>query len=160
MQHVFGWNTLGTVLRSAGLVLAALLVLAGSTLAADGSAPSTPNAAAEAQPADPTDATPAAPAHSHQMRAHIDPETGGLTLRPMPIQLSEALQNALSRSDEGLRPVTLPNGTQLLHLQGRFQSLSVARLGDQGLETACSHDDDTVRSFLAGTTHTHAPANR
>jgi len=133
------------------LLLAALLVIAGSGFALDGDAPSGDIAA---------ETTADAPAFSHQLRAHIDPETGGLTLRRMPVQLSETLQNAVSRSDEGLVPMTLPNGTQLLHLQGRFQTLSFLRLGDRGAELTCTHDAATVSNVPTATHISNAPADR
>ncbi len=76
------------------------------------------------------------------LRAHIDPETGELIGYRAPgradIQLSERVQEALSRSDEGLESITLPDGSVRVDLQGRFRHLNAARLvSGRDLESIC-----------------------
>lgn len=76
----------------------------------------------------------AAPAH----RAFVDPDTGELTspppsdgLAPRRV-LDPRLARALSTSHDGLRQVRFPDGTVKVDLQGRFQSLLRARVGEDG----------------------------
>ena len=64
----------------------------------------------------------------------IDRQTGKLR-PPTPDearQLGEALKNFLNRSDQGLTVQTRPNGVQSVDLQGRFQSLSIAKINSDG----------------------------
>lgn len=74
-----------------------------------------------------------APASAGMMIAR-DPETGtwGMPSRIDDLVLSEAEENMLSRSSVGLVPVTLPDGSVMLDLQGRFQEFSIARIGPDG----------------------------
>lgn len=88
------------------------------------------------------------------MRAYIDPETGELVgYRPpdrADVQVSERLRQALSRSDEGLESVTLPDGSVRVDLQGRFRHLNAARL-DAGheLHTICVDHFSHLLEFIA-----------
>lgn len=64
----------------------------------------------------------------------IDRQTGKLR-PPTPDearQLSAALKNYLNRSDQGLVITTHPNGVQSVDLQGRFQSVSLAKINSDG----------------------------
>ena len=65
------------------------------------------------------------------------------------LQLSTAEANAMNHSDEGLVPVTMPDGHVMVDLQGRYQHLS----------TATYQADGTVETHLCGMkskkTHTH-----
>src|SRR5262245_13171421 len=64
----------------------------------------------------------------------IDRQTGKLR-PPTPEEarnLAERLTNFLNRSDQGLTIVTHPNGTQSVDLQGRFQSVALARINSDG----------------------------
>lgn len=61
----------------------------------------------------------------------IDPETGELGVRGN-TQLSEAELNAVSTSDEGLVEVHHADGSVSIDLQGRFQSLSMAKVDARG----------------------------
>ena len=76
---------------------------------------------------------------SAAIRAYIDPETGVLTQSHVPEEqgADTGVDNALSRSTEGLVEVTHPDGHVSVHLQGRFQSASLARIGADGTVTTC-----------------------
>ena len=94
------------------------------------------------------------------MRAAINPETGELVTGPDAFQLStqakenniDAVENMLSRSAEGLTEVHYPDGRVGVHLQGRFMSASVARIGDDGkVETLCTEDMNAAADFMSAT---------
>lgn len=80
-----------------------------------------------------------------------DPQTGKLR---MPTQaerhaLGLDIQQALRRDTAGLREVTLPDGTVMLDLQGRFQSMSVVTLSEDGqLHMHCSDDADHLHHAM------------
>jgi hypothetical protein len=64
----------------------------------------------------------------------VDPQTGKLR-PPTPEearQLGMALKNYLNRSSQGLTVKTHPNGAQSVDLQGRFQSVSLAKINPDG----------------------------
>ena len=64
----------------------------------------------------------------------VDPQTGKLR-PPTPEearQLGMALRKYLSRSSQGLTVKTHPNGAQSVDLQGRFQSVSLAKINPDG----------------------------
>ena len=91
------------------------------------------------------------------MRAAIDPETGALVTGPDALRLSAqtdgdksaAMANMLSRSSAGLEEIRRPDGSVGVHLQGRFMSASVARLGEDGsVETLCTEDMTVAEEFL------------
>jgi hypothetical protein len=87
------------------------------------------------------------------MRAYVDPETGVLTQSHVPGDQSADLgvENSLSRSTEGLVEVTHPDGHVSVHLQGRFQSASVARINSDGqVETTCVETQAEADTFLNG----------
>lgn len=63
---------------------------------------------------------------------------------------------ALRRDDEGLEQVVLPDGTVMVDLRGRFQSMSIAVIGDDGvLRQTCTTDAVEATRLLAG----HAAAS-
>ncbi len=68
------------------------------------------------------------------LRAHVDPQTGVLTVPPPKLrrQLSSRVLDLVSTSHEGLEVVELPNGLSYVDLKGRFQSLTMATVGDDG----------------------------
>ena len=81
----------------------------------------------------------------------VDPQTGTLRL-PTP-QETEALVDSLiemtNRSTEGLQLTTLANGTKAVDLDGRFQSVMLARPGDDGMwELRCVTTFDEATEFL------------
>jgi hypothetical protein len=93
------------------------------------------------------------------LRAAIDPETGDLILGAGAAQPAASpdkavdveLAKMLSRSDEGLEPVTHPDGRVSVYLQGRFMNASVARINAEGkLETLCTEHADEAHDFLDG----------
>jgi len=74
------------------------------------------------------------------MRAFLDPETGELIQGHLPPSKadSQEIQEALSRSTDGLVTVEHPDGSMSVHLQGRFQNASVARIDSSGkLHLSC-----------------------
>jgi len=99
------------------------------------------------------------PVGTAAMRISLDPETGewvtGSTantegdVAPTVDQKSVDLAHMLSRSTEGLTKVHHPDGRVSVHLEGRFMSASVARIGDDGkVETLCSEDLTEAKDFL------------
>ncbi len=94
----------------------------------------------------------ASPYGAASMRASLDPETGALSVNPVPIGSFKMLDKALNRSSEGLVRKTLPDGTISIDLQGRFMSASVAHLDAKGhLHTTCTEDLDTAVQAMEGT---------
>jgi len=91
-------------------------------------------------------------------RIYRDPETGKLgpppasatALESAPATaLSTAMQARLNRSDEGMQARTLPDGTDLVDLQGRFQNFSVVTLDRHGdAHLHCSHSADAIEHTL------------
>jgi hypothetical protein len=95
-------------------------------------------------------------------RVHIDPKTGKLGGPPPGVEppgLSIATQNRLSRSSKGLEKKTLPDGTVLVNLQGRFQNMSVVTVSpEDGKQFGCGHAIDHVEhalSHVADTANDH-----
>jgi len=94
---------------------------------------------------------------SAAMRVSIDPETGELVHGQVPAGKPEdaQLQEALSRSDEGLVEVHHADGSVSIDLQGRFQNASIARIDSTGkLHTTCVDSPEAVHAFCNGQ---HAP---
>ena len=84
-------------------------------------------------------------------RVFLDPETG----RPGPppqarrAELSVASRQRLNRSSQGLQPQTLPDGTLLVNLQGRFQNMSVVTLDHNGdHHLTCGHSIEAIEQAL------------
>jgi hypothetical protein len=76
-----------------------------------------------------------APVAAQGMRVYRDPQTGKLGPPPpgiTPPGLTAAEQRMLNRSDQGLRPLTLPGGGVAIDLQGRFRNMAVATVGADG----------------------------
>lgn len=101
------------------------------------------------------------------LRAVIDPETGELAIGAdaLRLQNGQSLQNdkavdvelrqMLSRSTEGLVEEVRPDGGVSVHLEGRFMSMSVARVAEDGtVETLCTENADHAEAFLAGAAET------
>jgi hypothetical protein len=113
-----------------GLILTVCLVLHPATGTAEQGGRSAGDGIAEA-PVSTAPASVTAPG----LRAYRDPQTGRIGPPPpaaRPLELSDAERRMLSRSDQGLRPRTLPRGGTVIHLQGRFQSMAVATVGTGG----------------------------
>jgi hypothetical protein len=78
------------------------------------------------------------------MRAYIDPETGELSVGgPVPageVELDADTQNALRHDHEGLEVVRHADGSESMDLQGRYQSVSIIRIDENGKKTICAGD--------------------
>lgn len=97
----------------------------------------------------------ALPAAAQSGRAPAD---GDAVPRPTRAEIlaDEYLRNALSRSTAGLEAVRHADGTLTVHLRGRFQSLSAARIGPDGrLETICTGNHQALADFLAAPADGH-----
>jgi len=117
------------IMARASITLTALLVLHVDPVRAggDGDAP----AVLSERPAQ-------APVEVQGMRVYRDPQTRRLGPPPpgiAPLGLTTAEQRMLSRSDQGLRPRTLPGGGVAVDLQGRYRSMAVATVGADGQAT-------------------------
>lgn len=89
-------------------------------------------------------------AGSAALRAELDPETG----RPKigggrsELVLDPDTREGLRRDNEGLVEVHHPNGAVSVHLQGRYQHASVARIGKDGKAFTCIEDTSAVNWML------------
>ena len=82
-------------------------------------------------------------------------ERAPATSTPAPLPTREQilsdpfLRNALSRSTEGLEVVRRSDGSLMVDLQGRFQSISTARIDSEGgVEIGCAETHDSLADFL------------
>jgi hypothetical protein len=117
------------------LCVATVLTLAMPALADDAAPAAEPRQGAATQV---EVAEPAPPVAAAGLVAYIDPVTGGHTSNPTDEQraaMAAALANTLSRSQEGLVEVVLPDGSVMVDLQGRFQNAVVVRRGPDGTLT-------------------------
>ena len=92
------------------------------------------------------------PPGSAAMRVTLDPEGGGLQVMAgeHDLVLDPETLEALRRDTDGLTPVVHPDGSVSLHLQGRFQSASVARIDGDGTVVICSEHADDATAVLEG----------
>lgn len=72
---------------------------------------------------------------------HLDPVTGELTsspAQPLSLIMDETLQNAFITSSQGLKEESSPieGGGVMVDLQGRFQNVFIASMGDSSRITA------------------------
>jgi hypothetical protein len=85
------------------------------------------------------------------MQVAIDPKTGRLR-QPTPeerAKLAKALGMSLNRSEDGLKVVRYANGMERVDLNGRFQSLSVAKVGANGkVQERCVTNPKEAQAFL------------
>lgn len=92
------------------------------------------------------------------MRAYVNPETGAIEvgagrMSPEALEKLDAeTQNALRRDVVGLVPVYHPDGSVVVNLQGRFQSVSMARVDEGGTVTVCTDDAEEVHRVIEGET--------
>lgn len=116
----------------------ALLALAVVSLAAPALAGDDPAAAAPPeQTANQAPAEVAPTVAAAGLVAYIDPATGGLTATPTEEQraaMRTALAALVNDSDEGLVEVTLPDGSVVMDLQGRFQEAVVVQVASDGTQ--------------------------
>lgn len=81
-----------------------------------------------------------------------DAEGTGDVARPSSSEImnNPFLRNALSRSTEGLVFTRAPGGPISVDLQGRFQNVTVARIGADGeIEMTCSETHESLAAFMA-----------
>jgi hypothetical protein len=86
------------------------------------------------------------------LRATINPETGQIevTAAPSKTMLDAETQQALRRDTEGVQQTFHANGAVSVNLQGRFQSVSVARIDENGKLVVCTEDADQVEGITQG----------
>jgi len=96
----------------------------------------------QAAPLPQDDASRAGTPGTAAMRATISPE-GVLSVASgrFDLPLDPATAQAVRRDDTGLVPVHHPDGSVSIDLQGRFQSVSIARIGDDGPIVSCADGD-------------------
>ncbi len=95
-------------------------------------------------------ATLSVPAGSGGLQVAIDPATGKLrTSTPEEARrLAAAMGLMLKDSSEGLEEVVWPDGTAIVDLQGRFMSVAVAAVDDDGTVVTECITDPTVAAVL------------
>jgi len=83
-------------------------------------------------------------------------------LRSPTAQESQALLKKMeafvNQSDQGLRATTKPDGTETVHLQDRFQSVTMARMENGKVTTRCVTNAAEAESFLSGQPAPRKPA--
>jgi hypothetical protein len=113
-----------------GLILSALFVLhPGSGWAEEGG-----KSASDVSAETPASTVPA-PVAAQGLQIYRDPQTGRIGPPPpgaKPLELSDPERRMLNRSDQGLRPHTLPGGGTAIHLQGRYKNMAVVTVGTGG----------------------------
>ena len=81
----------------------------------------------------------------------VDPQTGTLRL-PTPQETQELVDSLVemtNRSTDGLQVTTLANGTKSVDIDGRFQSVMLARPSEDGTwEMKCVTTFDEATEFL------------
>lgn len=145
------------LMAGSGITLAVLLVLhAGLGRAGeDGD-----EVVAGDVPAGPLETAPQASVAAQGMRVYRDPQTGRLGPPPAgvaPPGLTAAERRMLSRSDQGLRPRTLPGGGVAVDLQGRYRNMAVATVSADG-QSAVNCALTPVQAEAAMQTGQQAPA--
>jgi len=85
------------------------------------------------------------------LRAYLDPETGALAVGVVPgtSDLDPDTQNAVRRDDIGLSSVRHANGSVSMNLDGRFQSVSVIHIDENGNTVVCSDNAAEVERTLS-----------
>jgi hypothetical protein len=92
---------------------------------------------------------------SAAMRAYVNPETGALEVGVAPVNspaLDPDTENALRRDASGLVERRRADGSVSMNLQGRFQSVSVLKMGEEGDVVVCTENADEVDRTLQGET--------
>jgi hypothetical protein len=108
----------------------------------------------------------ALPSSAHAQAALKPDDDGGARQSLTPQQrkaLHDAMKQLLRDDDAGLKPVLRKDGTEGVDLQGRFQSVAVARLEDGKVVTGCVTNAAEAEAFVNGATphqhqHEHAIA--
>jgi hypothetical protein len=84
----------------------------------------------------------------------IDPETGtvGMPSAEQMKAFDEQMKSSLNQSDVGLEFINHPDGSTSVDLQGRYQSVSIAKIGADGRpQTTCVDTHEAARAALDGT---------
>jgi hypothetical protein len=95
------------------------------------------------------------------LQVFLDPETGelGPATAEQRRTLIPQMERDLSYSDEGLQVITRADGSRHVHLEGRFQSYSVARMREDGsLETQCVQGEEAAHRLLQESPPSTGPA--
>jgi hypothetical protein len=84
------------------------------------------------------------------MRAYLNPETGKLETGPSPvaIQFDFDTEQALRRDTSGLVEEHHADGTVVLDLQGRFQSVAMVHRTANGRIFVCTDDENRAKNML------------
>jgi hypothetical protein len=87
---------------------------------------------------------------SAALRATVDPETGrvGVAAAPTQMTLDPETLEALRRDTEGLQQTYHADGSVSVDLQGRFQSVSVARIDGKGKLVICSENAQQIDEIM------------
>jgi hypothetical protein len=129
-RHRMAQGLLGLLALGAWLVMAVQPAFPGESQSASPSQTQTESNAGASQP------PPAVPEAAAGMIVYLDPQTGALRHAPapgtVPLQLTPALQNAVSTSHQGLVETPAAGGGVKVDLQGRFQSPLVATIDAHG----------------------------
>jgi hypothetical protein len=94
------------------------------------------------------------------MKAYLDPETGELTMGVPPaaeFELDADTRNALRRDTDGLEVVKHADGSESIDLQGRFESISVVHIDENGKAIICTDNVQTAQKSLGGKTSSTTP---
>jgi len=94
------------------------------------------------------------------LRVYLDPETGDLQAGPAAvadIELDADTQNAVRRDTEGLEMVRHANGAISMNLQGRYESVAMVRIDENGVATLCDDDGTRIENALKGETNVATP---
>jgi hypothetical protein len=84
----------------------------------------------------------------------LDPETGtvGMPTAEQMKAFDDQMKASLNQSDVGLEFVNRPDGSTIVDLQGRYQSMSIAKIGPDGRpQTTCVDTHEAARAALDGT---------
>ncbi len=86
------------------------------------------------------------------VQAAVDPKSGKVRAptREEVKALLEAAGGVVSQSAEGLSVVRRPDGVRYLDLEGRFESVSLAKIEDGEVRTGCVTTPQEARRFLEG----------
>lgn len=107
-------------------------------------------------PSDPLQDGPAHdPAGTAGLQIYLDPETGDLQAGPAATAetgLDADTQNAVRRDTEGLTLVRHANGAVSMDLQGRYQSVALLRIDENGVATLCDDNGADIKNVLDGKT--------
>lgn len=99
-------------------------------------------------------------AGSAALRAYLDPETGEIAVGPSTaseLELDPETENAIRRDDQGLVQVRHADGSVSMDLQGRYQSVAIARRNADGTVTVCTDDAARAEQAINGVVTPSSP---